>query len=152
MSIQFLRPLLVVFALATLGACASKPVSTEKPFLRKIALIPATEPRSLTLLNENGVMFLSPITSVGFYGDSKEKAKRFNEALAPRRMALAQKLTTQVADALTAKGYKVELLTDIPRPDDDPDDVDYEKLKTDTEMILATQLLDSLATKTRPAP
>lgn len=49
MRVHFLRSLLVVFTLATLGACASKPVSTEKPILRKIAPIPATEPQTLTL-------------------------------------------------------------------------------------------------------
>lgn len=79
---------------------------------------------------------LVPISSVAFMLDSKEKAKRFNDALAPRRLTLAQRLTTQVVDALTARGYKVDVLTDIARPVDDPDDVDYQKLKTDAEMIL----------------
>src|SRR5450432_1375883 len=41
-----------------------------------------------------------------------------------------------VVDALRGAGYRVELLDALERPADDPDDIDYEKLKTDAEMIL----------------
>ncbi len=127
----------VAITLAVLGACASKPARVDKPVLRKIALIPATEPQELTLKNENGVMnVLIPISSVAFLLDSKEKAKRFNEAMSTRRTALAQALTMQVVEALAAKGYRVERLDDIVRPVDDPDDIDYGTLKTDAEAIL----------------
>lgn len=137
MFIASLRLPLVAIVLAVLGACASKPARVDKPVLRKIALIPATEPPELTLKNENGMMnVLIPISSVAFLLDSKEKAKRFNETMAMRRTALARALTTRVAEALAAKGYKVELLTEIVRPADDPDDIDYETLKTDAEAIL----------------
>jgi hypothetical protein len=137
MTLRLLRSLLALLALLVLGACASKPAPTDKPVLRKIALIPAVDPQRLTLSNENGVMnVLVPIASVGFLLDSKEKAKRFNEAMAGRRVSYAAKLTTTVVDALRGAGYKVEVLDALERPADDPDDIDYEKLKTDAEMIL----------------
>lgn len=45
-----------------------------------------------------------------------------------------------MVEALAAKGYRVEPIADIPRPRDDPDDVDYGKLKTDAGMILQLKI------------
>ncbi len=126
-----------------LGACAAKPPRTDRPALRKIALIPATEPESLTLKNENGVTnVLIPISSVAFLLDSKEKAKRFNDTMVAHRPPVAKILTTRVADTLRAKGYTVDQLTDIDRPTDDPDDVDFQKLRTDAEAILQLRVAE----------
>jgi hypothetical protein len=66
-----LQRLVAIAYVVALPACASKPVSLDKPVVRKIALIPATAPLRFTLENQNAVIFLSPITSVGFYQDSK---------------------------------------------------------------------------------
>lgn len=83
MPLASLRWFVAVLALAMLGACATN-APREKPVLGKIALIPATEPATLTLANESGVIFLVPISSVAFAADSKEKARKFNEAMARR--------------------------------------------------------------------
>ena len=131
-----MRQLVTVVFLASLAACASKPASTEKPVVRKIALIPATEPLQLTLENQNAVVFLSPITSLGFQYDSKVKAKLFNEKMATQNLSLAPKLTTTVVDSLRSAGYQVEVLEGLARSADDPDDIDYEKIKTDAEVIV----------------
>ncbi len=135
-----LRIALVVAAFAVFGGCASKKVNTDKPILGTIALIPATEPDKLTLANENGVVFLSPITALGFHLDSKEKAKLFNQTLSARNLGLGQKLTAEVSDALRAKGYRLVVPEDIARPADDPDDVDYQKLKVDADLILQLRI------------
>jgi nicotinamidase-related amidase len=42
---------------------------------------------------------------------------------------MAPKLTTTVIDALRSSGYQVEVLEDLTRPADSPDDVDYEKTR-----------------------
>jgi len=87
-----LRHLAAVAFDAAVTACASKPVSTEKPVIRKIAVVAATEPPRLTLENQNAVVFLSPITSLGFQEDSKWKANLFNEKMAPQKPSMPPRL------------------------------------------------------------
>jgi hypothetical protein len=141
MSLRLLRFLSAVFIVALLGACASKPVSADKPVLRKIALIPATEPAGLTLVNENKVMsFLVPISSAGYYLDSKGKAKLFNDRIASRHLALAQRLTSTIVDALRAAGYTVDVLQSITRNPEEPDSFDFETVATDAEAILQVRI------------
>lgn len=125
-----------VLTLALVGGCASKKPAIGTPVVATIAVVPATDPALLTLRNENGVVFLSPITSAGFYLDSKEKAKQFIAAMASRRMPLADKLTRKVVAVIAAKGFRIDVLTDVPRPQDDPDDVDDGKLRTQADAIL----------------
>lgn len=141
MSFDPTRRLAAVAVLASLAACAAKPKYAGKPVVTKIALIPASEPLTLTLQNQNGVVqTLIPIAALGFHLDSKAKAKLFNERMASQRLALAPKVTTIVVAALRSAGYAVEVLDDLVRSADDPDDIDYGKIKTDAEAIVQVRV------------
>ena len=119
-----------------LGACASKPVPSGKPLVRKIALVPATEPLALTLENRSAVMYAFPIASLGYWSNSKAKARVFNEAMATRPPVLAPKLTSTVVDALRGAGYRIEPVDGLRRDPEDPDKLDLEKVPTDAEAVL----------------
>lgn len=129
-----------VALLAALAGCATKPKYSGKPVVSTIALIPATDPRTLTLENQNGVQFLIGIAQLAYLLDSKAKAKLFNERMASRRRSLAPQLTAIVVDALRAAGYPVEVLDKLERDPEDPDDIDYEKIKTDADAIVQLRI------------
>ena len=65
------RPLLSLVSailIATFSGCASKKppvVATERPLVHRIAVVPATDPPTLSLENRSSVMFLSPIVGMG---------------------------------------------------------------------------------------
>ena len=67
--------------------------------------------------------------------DSKGKARLFNEKMNSPPMALGSDFTEEVATALRAFGFTVEILGGIKRPADAPDNVDYEKIHTDADAI-----------------
>ena len=58
-----------------LAGCAAKPPLTNKPVVRKIALIPASEPLEFTLGNPTAFIFLSPLVETGIMLSAKAKAK-----------------------------------------------------------------------------
>jgi hypothetical protein len=136
MRLGLLRPLVAVLVAAALAGCASKRPLPDKPILHTIALIPATEPREMTLLNQTVMIFLSPIVETGIMLNSKSKAKVFTEAMQSRHLELASRLTTKVVDGLRSAGYRVEVLDHLARPAADPDDIDYDKLGTAAEVIV----------------
>ena len=137
------RRLAAVAVLATLAACASKPKFAGKPVVTKIALIPATEPFALTLENRNQVaQVIVPISSIAFTLDSKDKANRLNQRLAGSRPSTAPKLTLIVVEALRAAGYPVEVLDNLARDPEDPDDIDFAKIKTDAEAIVQLRVME----------
>jgi hypothetical protein len=115
-----------MLALITLGACATHPKSATLPVaIHRIAIIPATNPRWYTLENAAppvGYPFQFWVNKI----DSHSKAYRFNEGVDPRKAELAAVITSVVAERLTSQGYAVEVLHDLLRPVDDPDNLDEE--------------------------
>jgi hypothetical protein len=128
----------VSIALVLVGAaCAtrSKPVAT-KPTIRSIAIIPATNPTSFTLLNLSGLSFLIPLNETVTYLDSKEKARVFNDRLPAPQSALAKDFNACVAAELRAGGFRVEVLDQVVRPAQEPDKVDHDKVLTTADAVL----------------
>jgi hypothetical protein len=125
--------MLLLFALLT--ACAShvKPAAI-KP-IRSIAVIPATNPKWYSFGNAAppvGYPFQFWVNKV----DSKSKAKRFNDAIGSQANRLGTDFTAEVVTALRGYGFTVEVLDDVPRPVDDPDNVDYDKISVNSDAIL----------------
>ena len=55
------------------SGCSSKNtpvVAAERPLVHRIAVVPATDPSTLSLENRSSVMFLSPIVGMGIALDS----------------------------------------------------------------------------------
>jgi hypothetical protein len=115
-------------ALMTIS-CASHPAPTPAPLptIHRIAIVPATDPRWLTFENAAppiGYPFQFWVNKI----DSHSKAYRFNEAVDPRKLALAQVITVVVAQRLRERGFEVEVLQDVARPADDPDSIDEDRI------------------------
>jgi len=54
-------------------------------------------------------------------------------------LKLGQEMSVALSEKLTAAGYVVEVLKDVKRRPDDPDELDFEKLTTDAEAILVAR-------------
>jgi len=131
------RKIIVALAVVTLAACASKPSRIPpKPVVTKIAILPVRELAEATLQNRNGVQILAPITAAGFAIDSHNKQRQFSEKVVAQNATMGKDLTTYLVQALKGAGYQVVLLDNIPRPVDDPEDIELAKIDTDAEAIL----------------
>jgi hypothetical protein len=127
---------LLTFAL--LASCATHSGTVaSKPVIRRIAVIPASNPRWYTFRNA------APPPPIAYpfqfwvnMVDSKSKAKLFNAKLNSVPTTLGADLTQEVVAALRGYGYTVEVLDGVARPADDPDNVDYDKVSTDADAIL----------------
>jgi hypothetical protein len=136
---QMNRGLTVLLLLSLSTACAthSKPIASNP--IRSIAVIPATNPRWYSFENA-----APPIGyPLQFWVNklaSNSKAKRFNDELDSQSNRLGTDFTDEVVTALRGYGFTVELLKDVPRPVNDPDNVDYDRISTDADAILQIPL------------
>jgi hypothetical protein len=131
-----LRAMTVLLTLALLTACAthSKTVAGRR-VIKRIAVIPASNPRWYSFENAAppvGYPFQFWVNKL----DSKSKAKLFNAKLSSQPATLGADLTEEVVAALRGDGFDVEILKELTRPADDPDNIDYDKVSTDADAIL----------------
>jgi hypothetical protein len=125
-----------------LVACGSQPKTSQpqptapKPTIKSIAIVPATAPQSYTLANASTAQFFFPIAQSVISINNKANAKAFNEKLSVHQSNLANSLTESVAAALRGHGYNVQVLSNVVRPTEDPDDIDYDKLTYSADAVL----------------
>jgi hypothetical protein len=131
-----LKIVATLFTLALLTACATHPKTlVSRPPIKRIAVIPASNPRWYTFENATppvGYPFQFWVNKL----DSKNKAKLFNDQMNARPTTLGDDLTQQVVAALRGYGFTVEVLDGLKRPPDDPDNIDYDKVSADADAIL----------------
>lgn len=129
---------LVMLVLVSISACGSKPrVAEPKPVVKSIAIIPALSPASYSV--DGRLVMDSVNTRLGIlFMDPKrgEKEKIFAQRLPDARLSLGPQLTNAVAQGLRDLGYRVEILQNVPRYPEDPDDVDYDKLSYTEDAVL----------------
>jgi hypothetical protein len=133
---QLYKAVASLLTLALLTACATHSNTIiVKPTIKRIAVIPASNPRWYTF--ENAAPPIGyPLQFWVNKVDSKSKAKRFNDKLNALPSELGTDLTQEVVAALRAYGFTVEILDGVARPADDPDNVDYDKVSTGADAIL----------------
>jgi hypothetical protein len=131
-----MRVIAAALAIALLAACAGhKSQPLPKPVVRRIAIIPATNPQTYTLYNATppvGYPFQFWVNKA----DSANKELVLNERLQHPPLDLAKDLTQAVADDLRGHGLEVIILQDLQRTPGEPDSVDYDKITTDADVIL----------------
>jgi hypothetical protein len=126
-----------LLSIALLAGCASHSPTVAKPpiEIRRIAIIPASNPKTYTLENA-----APPIGYPGQYwvnkSDSRAKQKILNDEIQSQPQYLGDELTEKVAAELRRRGVVVVVLESISRPADDPDNVDYDKIASDADAIL----------------
>lgn len=138
----------MVLLCCALVACSSRPKIEETPTVKrspisKIAVVAIQDPARLSVDNRGGPLDLLALP--GFLITKKIKEER-SEVLASTLKNNSLKLGSEMSIALTEQlsgaGYVVELLKDVKRPADDPDEIDYEHLTTDAEAILIARYTD----------
>jgi hypothetical protein len=132
-----LRMTTALFALVLSTACATHPKTVAtRPVIKRIAVIPASNPRWYTFENAAPPVGGYPLQFWVNKLDSKSKARLFNDKVSPQSAALGSDLTEQVAASLRDRGFIVEILEGVTRPPDDPDNVDDDKVSTGADAIL----------------
>ena len=127
----------LVFAVV-LASCASKPiVAVPKPTIKSIAIVPATNPLAYTIYNANPalVMFF-PIASLGYSLDGRAKAKLFTEKVIATKVTLGLELTNAMAASLREYGYSVQVLENVKRAPNAPDDIDYDNIEHSADALV----------------
>jgi hypothetical protein len=133
-----LRVVAVLSILALMSACATHPktIASRPTAIKRIAIIPASNPKLYSFENAappiGGYPFQYWVNKV----DSKSKAKIFNDRLNSKPSNLGDEFTEEVATALRGHGFTVEILEGLTRPADDPDNVDYDKIKSNADAML----------------
>ena len=118
---------LVALALTACGNHSQKEPPPPLPFIHRIAIIPAANPRWYTFENASppvGYPFQFWVNKI----DSHSKAYKFNAAIDPAKGAVGDRVTDVVEQQLRSQGFEVQVLTDLARPPDAPDRLDEEKL------------------------
>lgn len=137
------RAWLPVLALTLLSACASGPAApVAKPVIKKIALVPAAEPKAISFESRSTAGVLVPLLGLAAAADTRNRQAQLSARLQLERVALGDKLTQQMAAALREAGYEVEIVADVKRPADDPDNVDLLALETGADAVLQVRVVD----------
>lgn len=133
-----LKMVAMLSMLALMSACATHPKTTagRPAAIQRIAIIPASNPKLYSFDNAAPPIGGYPFQYWVNKADSKSKAKIFNARLNSQPAYLGDKLTEEVATALRSHGFTVEILQGLPRPADDPDNVDYDKISSNADAIL----------------
>lgn len=118
----------------SLAANAADPVA-----VRRIALVAASDPAEFTVQSKTGLAFLVPLAATVMHFNSKDMTQQFSERIRARQPNYAAFFTEQVM-GLRAAGYQVFLLSDIARPADAPDSIDYEKAVFDADIALQVRI------------
>jgi hypothetical protein len=126
--------LLFVFALT--GCATHSTIVAKRPLeIKRIAIIPASDPVWYSFENATppvGYPFQFWVNKA----DSRSKGRIFNDSLNSHPEKLGSELTEKVAAGLRGYGFTVEILDGLPRPAEEPDNVDYDKVSSDADVIL----------------
>jgi hypothetical protein len=135
---MMLKVMALLSMLALMPACATHPkTAASRPAeIKRIAIIPASNPKLYSFENAAPPIGGYPFQFWVNKADSKSKGKIFNDRLSSQPAKLGDELTEEVATALRGRGFTVQILEGLPRPADDPDNVDYDKISTNADAIL----------------
>lgn len=128
----------VFAAVFLLASCASGPKAVvSKPVVRTIAVIPATTPMHYTVDGRSifdKVAF--PLGALRQDSERGEKEQQFAKRMPAPGFTPGEQFTAVVTQGLRELGYRVEVLDNLPRDPEDPDDVDVAKLLPRADAVL----------------
>ena len=129
----------LIFGIAMIAGCASRPeIKASRVAVRRIAIISVASPRVVEL-DRSGLL---PALAAGGIGavvnhfDVQDKSAKFDARMTQLRNELGGAMTAGLLRELRSSGFDAFVLTDVPRPADDPDDIDYATLHPDADAIL----------------
>jgi len=126
----------LLILIATTGCATRSPITPTKLVVKKIGILPVTEPARFALENRSSASLLLPIAAIGFAADSRAKQQVLSEKISIQDKRLGAALSSYLLDTLQASGYEVVLLTGVPRPSNDPENIDFQAINTDADAVL----------------
>lgn len=132
-----INKLLVPLFFFVATGCANHPATPPpKMHVTKIAFLPISEPDRVSVQNASGASLLVPIAGLALHADSKNKENTLSDKMAIQNTLLGKTLSSYIEEDLKKGGYEVSVLDNVPRPKDDPDDIEYQDIKTDADVVL----------------
>lgn len=119
-----------------LAGCATKAEGppAPKPAVHHITIIPVDSPGTTYSQNRNlaaGFLFPAWIQWL----DNKWKTEQFAEQMKQTMLGLGPTMTAALVEQLTHQGYQVDVLEQVPRYAEHPDEVDYSKVQTEGAVL-----------------
>lgn len=118
--------LVALLSISSAAHARTKPLPPI-PAIHRIAFVPPTDPRSLTLENS-----APPLGYPGQYwvnkAESHRNSARLNGTVDAAKLGLAQIITTVVIQRLGELGFEVQVLQDVSGTADDPDNIDEDRI------------------------
>lgn len=128
--------------LAALAACAHRPAPPAEPPALAVAIIPVWQPDEVSIERVQPwsmapLVVLAPLAfNLVDKLDMTDKRAAFVARFGSVRQTIGMELTSALLKAGTQRGFRTVLLDDMPRSVTDPDDIEYEKLQTDADVVV----------------
>ncbi len=110
--------------------------------VKKIALVPAAEPKAISFESRSTASLFVPLLGLVAAADASNRQLQISARLQLERLGLGDQLTQQMATALRGAGYEVEIVGDLKRPADDPDNIDLLALQTQADAVFQVRMVD----------
>lgn len=134
---------------ALLMGCASRPAQrleavVIRPIPKKLALVPVVQPPSLTIENRGSALGVFALAGHLIQRDiEKKRSSEFTLLLRGHALNLGDEMTSALSDELVRLGYTVQVLSNVKRPKDDPEGIEYESIETDADAIVSARYFGS---------
>jgi hypothetical protein len=130
-----------LLAAVILSGCSNSPQDVgPKPVIKSIAIVAASNPQKVILENTNVLSGFSFGNAAAHRNDTQMKESTLNSSLNISDAKLGDVLTTKVVDNLRSAGFQVELVTNIERPRDYPDNIDIRTVSHSADAVMQLSL------------
>lgn len=139
----------VCLAALIFPGCAHRGTEKSEPAVhraapRTIALVPVMDPPSLKVQNRGGP--LGPLALPGYLVRrqvEKDRSSSLASVLRAHYLKLGDEMTSALKEELVNRGYAVSVVSQVERPEDDPDDVVFESIRTDADAVVIARYDDA---------
>ena len=128
---------LSLVATSLLAGCAtSTQEDGPKPVIKSIAIVAASNPQKVILENTNVLSGFSLWSAAAHRNDTQMKENTLNSSINISEAKLGDVLTEKVASNLRAAGFQVEIVSNVERPKDYPDNIDVRTISVATDAVM----------------
>jgi hypothetical protein len=137
-----IRSVVAMVCAVLLASCGSNPSvsvpTPPKPTIKSFSVVPATNPKTYTLVNRNGAIgiVLPPIVGLGYTVENYSKQKILTEKISASSFSPGMDFTNAMVSALRDQGYAVKVQESVIRDPTDSTIVNYDKLDYSADAIL----------------
>jgi hypothetical protein len=131
---RILYSVVVTYLLA--GCATSTQEAGPKPVIKSIAIVAASNPQKVILENTNVLSGFSLWSAAAHRKDTENKESTLNSFITISNAKLGDLLTERVASSLREAGFQVEVLSNVSRPQDYPDNIDVRTISVTADAVM----------------